>query len=160
MCANISQTNSGRIIPCIHRGLLPFWSISSNSPILSLTTTMRKVGWVAASFVQSCSAGQRMPTARLQTLGLFTLTLCAMHRGGHELTDSGPITDCLGLYCCVDVLGLQSGGFLCLGALAPSTWASVVAACGFNCSAPNTDRHRCVLKEKKKPYVFPERQFF
>ena len=33
----------------------------------------------------------------------------------------------MGLYCCVDVLGLQSGGFPCLGALAPSTWASVVA---------------------------------
>ena len=101
MCANISQTNTGRIIPCIHRGLSSFRSISSNSPILSLTTTMRKVGRVAISFVQSCSAGERMPTARLQTLGLFILTLCAVHRGGHELTDSGSITYYLGLYCCV-----------------------------------------------------------
>ena len=79
---------------------------------------MRKVGWVAASFVQSCSAGQRMPTARLQTLGLFTLTLCAMHRGGHELTDSGPITDYLGLYCCVGCSCLVAVGGL-LTAVAP-----------------------------------------
>ena len=138
MCANISQTNTGRIIPCIHRGLSSFRSISSNSPILSLTTTMRKVGRVAISFVQSCSAGERMPTARLQTLGLFILTLCAVHRGGHELTDSGSITYYLGLYCCVRAFsscgerGLSScgvwaphcGGFSCCAAWAPD--------CGFS----------------------------